>query len=157
MFEPGDVVAIYEERYPTPEMSYRDCIEGSATQVGGCFRLLPGGDLKSLDKRQRCFLKSDVAVCKIILRLRQAILIADLALDRGDVDEAILAMDRPFVWRAMEVQSLARLAAALLEQTPSSPAAVFRKAVALALFIQQNSTSSTLTRCELPLPDNRWK
>ncbi len=72
----------------------------------------------------------------LIHRFVRAIAAADRALAGGDAAAAAAALERPFVWRQVEVQTAARLAAAYLA-TPDrqgDAAARFEKRLALAFF-----------------------
>lgn len=60
---------------------------------------------------------------------------ADVRLSQGDAAGAIVVLERPLVWDLREVQTLARLAAAYLERSCATPGERFRKALALATFL----------------------
>ena len=78
---------------------------------------------------------------------------ADSALERGDVTAAIGAVDRRAVWRAREVQSLARLAEAHLRL--DDPGAWFHKAHVLATLAYAYGGRPGSPR-EVPCPDATW-
>jgi len=89
----------------------------------------------------------------LVDQLKWAVLAADAALERGDVERAIQAVDRYAVWRAREAQSFARLAEAylLLEDDTSW----FRKSLALASFCHVHDEAPAARR-ELPFPGGTW-
>jgi hypothetical protein len=90
----------------------------------------------------------------LLRRLLAAVRDADEALGQGEAGSALEAADRSAVWRAGEVQSLARLAEAFLLAEPALPMQRYRKAMALALFISHHDDDSSL-RNELPLTPGR--
>ena len=90
----------------------------------------------------------------LLRRLLAAVRDADEALELGETGAALEAADRSAVWRAGEIQSLARLAEVFLRVEPSLPMQIYRKAMALALFISHHDEDGTL-RNELPLTPGR--
>jgi hypothetical protein len=90
-----------------------------------------------------------------IMQLRMAVRSADACLSRGDVEGARAAIDRPVVWRAEEVQSLSRLAEAYLQWEPTDGAWQFRKALALARFLDAERSDVPI-RKELIFPGVMW-
>lgn len=89
-----------------------------------------------------------------VLELRLAVRAADRALAAGDPQAAQRAIDIPRVWDAEEVQSMARLAEAHLRLAPTESAGQFRKASALARFVETNRPPPA--RNELPMLGATW-
>jgi hypothetical protein len=87
-------------------------------------------------------------------RLRAAIHEADAGLLCDDLPSARAAIDRRIVWQSGEVQSLARLAEVELRAEPDRAAGRFRKALALARFLDAHRTSTS--RKDLPVPGTAW-
>ncbi|TKD09262.1 hypothetical protein [Polyangium fumosum] len=82
---------------------------------------------------------------------------ADEALARGDAGAALRILDVPLLWEANELQSMARLAKALLhEQDEGAPVDRFRKALALLSFCELFDARNTMNRREMPLPRATW-
>jgi hypothetical protein len=91
-----------------------------------------------------------------VLRLASAIRIADACLARDDAHGAREAVGAIGVWEAQEIQSLARLAEALLRE-PAGPSNLgFSKALALAAYLGVHAETVPFRRRELPLPHDRW-
>jgi hypothetical protein len=88
-------------------------------------------------------------------RLRLSVEAYDKAMAAGDGRAALRAIDQPWVWEALEQQSLARLATAFLDDQVSSPSGLFCKRLALASFIQARQGDYREGR-ELPLATGRW-
>ena len=88
-------------------------------------------------------------------RLVAAVRHADTALCAGDHLEVIATLDHPWVWRAREMQSLGRLAAAYLS-TPDDPGAFrFSKRLCLAAFCYHHDDRLGPPR-RLPIPEIAW-
>jgi hypothetical protein len=83
--------------------------------------------------------------------LVNALRAADACLQAGDPAGARRASDRPVVWQAAEVQSLARLAAAYLADPGADHAGGFRRAMALAAFLAAYEKEE-----EMLLPGLAW-
>ncbi len=97
------------------------------------------------------------AVDKPVMRqLLGALRTADQALERGDPEAALEVLERPLIWRTVEVQSAARLAAAHLELDDSRPAGRYRQRLALAFFLDVHHRD-TGERREILLPDLSWE
>ncbi len=92
----------------------------------------------------------------VVRQLLGAILTADRALVAGDAAAARAALERPVVWREVEVQSAARLAAAHLETRAVTPAERFAKRVGLAFFRDAMNRQPGIRR-ELFLPGLTWE
>ena len=92
--------------------------------------------------------------CSPLGRLRAAIDEADACLLRDDLPGARAALGRRIVWEGGEVQSLARLAEVELRAEPGSEVGIFRKALALARFLDVHRTTGL--RQDLPLPGTSW-
>ena len=88
--------------------------------------------------------------------LFRSILAADEAFGRGDLEAATRALDRPIVWRAFEVQSLARLAEVRLSLGRSGPVEDQRTALALTRFLKVRGEEDTGYKNDLPLLERRW-
>ncbi len=86
--------------------------------------------------------------------LRAAIHEADACLLRDDMPGARAAIDRRIVWQSGEVQSLARLAEVELRSESNGPVSRFRKAQALARFLDAQRVMGL--RSELPVPGAIW-
>ncbi len=91
----------------------------------------------------------------VIRQLLSAIRLADSALAAGEAEAAAAALERPVVWREVEVQSAARLAAAWLEILTPAPGDRFRKRVALAFF-RHALAQEGADRHEILLPGLAW-
>ncbi len=91
----------------------------------------------------------------VVRQLLGAIRVADRALLAGDAAAARAALERPAVWREVEVQSAARLAAAHLETRAATPAERFAKRVGLAFFRDAMNRQPGMRR-ELFLPGLTW-
>ena len=92
----------------------------------------------------------------LVNQLVSAILAADEAFGRGDLEAATRALDRPIVWRAFEVQSLARLAEVRLSLGRSGPVEDQRTALALTRFLKVRGEEDTGYKNDLPLLERRW-
>ena len=90
----------------------------------------------------------------LVYRLVIAIRMADEAMEKGEARRSLEAADCGAVWRAGEVQSLARLARAFLRVDPGGPMERFRMAMALALFVHCHYEPETMRR-ELLLPSEQ--
>jgi hypothetical protein len=88
-------------------------------------------------------------------KLCAAISEADACLVRDDLPGARAAIDRRCVWQTGEIQSLARLAEVELRTEPDRDAGRFRKALALARFLDAHRASADVLK-ELPLPNTLW-
>ena len=86
--------------------------------------------------------------------LRAAICEADVCLLRDDLPGARAAIDRRIVWQSGEVQSLARLADVELRTESDGDVRRFRKAQALARFLDAHRAIEL--RKELPVPGVTW-
>ncbi len=84
---------------------------------------------------------------------------ADEAFARADVRAAREAIDVPIVWDAQEVQSMARLAEALLRESEvgNSTTDPFHQALAMATLCDLAEARQTMTRREVPLPRAMWE
>lgn len=89
----------------------------------------------------------------VLRELRAAIDDTDGRLLRDEPARA--AIDRPIVWNSREVQSLARLAEMELSVEPEDDAGKFRKALALARFLDAHRAVAVARR-ELILPGASW-
>ncbi len=92
--------------------------------------------------------------CSPLGRLRAAIDEADACLLRDDLPGGRAALGRRIVWEGGEVQSLARLAEVELRAEPGPAVGIFRKALALARFLDVHRTTGL--RKDLPLPGTSW-
>jgi hypothetical protein len=89
-------------------------------------------------------------------QLVAVILAADARLAAGDPAGAIAVLERPLTWDLREVHSLCRLAAAHLELEAGTPAARFRKALALATFVECVDDAVIANRREGLAPGLSW-
>ncbi len=85
-----------------------------------------------------------------------AIRTADACLDRGDFEGARLAVDRPSILKAREVQSLARLAEACLHGEPADEADRMRRILSLARYCEAHVPNRSFTYRNLPIPGVSW-
>jgi len=77
----------------------------------------------------------------------------------GDLPGVVAALDHPWTWHYAELQSLARLAEALLESDPHTTAELLRKCHALVVFVEAAEGGLDLgpeRRIVLPLAADRW-
>jgi tetratricopeptide (TPR) repeat protein len=87
----------------------------------------------------------------LLRQLVGAIRTAERAHRDGDLAAAVAALDRPVVWASSELQSLARLAALVLESPARAPAELFHKRLIVAHFCAVYvSLGSCATRFDLP-------
>jgi superfamily II DNA or RNA helicase len=93
--------------------------------------------------------------CSPLGLLRAAIGEADACLVREDLAGARAAIDRRIVWQGGEVQSLARLAEVELRAEPDRALGRFRKALALARFLDAHRMFAEM-RKDLPLQGTSW-
>lgn len=63
--------------------------------------------------------------------------LADKSLAEANAEEAVKALDVPWIWKARQIQALARLAWAMLELNPSSGPELFRARLALAHYLDE--------------------
>ncbi len=89
----------------------------------------------------------------LVRRLRACVTAADAAIVGGDLEAAIEILERPLVWSAQEVQSLARLAEAQLRLADDR--AWFDTSLAAAAFRHAHARDP-LYRRELPFPGATW-
>ncbi len=89
-------------------------------------------------------------------QLTAVIRAADEHLARGDAAAAIAVLERPVTWDLREVHSLGRLATAYLELATPSPAARFRKSLALAAFAECADEEHGANRREGLAPGLAW-
>jgi hypothetical protein len=89
-----------------------------------------------------------------LCQLVGAALAADHHRRSGEHFAALVAIDRPIVWRAAEIQTSARLASAYLMTAPSNGAERFFRAMAIERFaaIHRESETIKLAREYLPIP-----
>ena len=120
--------------------------EGHRTTTNGCH-------LDDLLAAIRSF-RDEKGPCSPLGRLRAAIYEADACLLRDDLPGARAALGGRIVWEGGEVQSLARLAEVELRAEPGSAVGIFRKALALARFLDVYRTTGL--RMDLPLPGTSW-
>ncbi|MCP4655416.1 MAG: hypothetical protein GY856_08355, partial [bacterium] len=97
----------------------------------------------------------------LVRQIAGAIRTADRALSADDPEAALAALDRPPLWRALEVQSAARLAEAWLRVpvaagSPGVAAERFRKRLGLALFCHLYENGPPVYR-GLDLPGLGWE
>ncbi len=92
----------------------------------------------------------------VLCRLLGAIRTADAARSAGDLDAALAALDRPFVWAASEFQSLGRLAVSVLEAPAATPAERFRKRLVLAHFCRLFEGRRPVSSRVIELPGLSW-
>jgi hypothetical protein len=81
---------------------------------------------------------------------------ADACLAQGDPAGAIAILERPVVWDLREVHTLCRLAAAHLDLPCSTAADRFRRAFALATFVECVADDRGGNRSEAPVPGLAW-
>ncbi len=81
---------------------------------------------------------------------------ADRRMAEGDTAGAVEVLERPLIWDLREVHSLSRLAAAYLTLLATSPAERFRKALALATFLECVDEDGARGRSEGLAPGQAW-
>jgi tetratricopeptide (TPR) repeat protein len=81
---------------------------------------------------------------------------ADRALERGDPEAALEVLERPLIWRTVEIQCAARLAAAHLAIGGDGAAVRYRRRLALAFFLEARDREGG-DRREILLPDLSWE
>ncbi|MEE8523238.1 MAG: hypothetical protein V3T72_04845 [Thermoanaerobaculia bacterium] len=91
----------------------------------------------------------------VVRQLLGSVKTADRALERGDPEAALEVLERPLIWRTVEVQSAARLAAAHLDAGGGNPVARYRRRLALAFFLDAFHREAGERR-EILLPDLSW-
>jgi hypothetical protein len=89
-------------------------------------------------------------------QLVAVLLTADIRMAEGDVVGAIAVLERPLTWDLLEVHSLGRLTAAYLDLVTPSAAACFRKALALATFVECTDSDYGGNRREGLAPGLAW-
>ena len=99
-------------------------------------------------------LRDDGDPCSPLGRLRASIREADACLARDDLPGARAAIDQRIVWESGEVQSLARLVEVELRAEADPAVGCFRKALALARFLDAHRAKAF--RKDLPLPGTSW-
>ena len=88
-------------------------------------------------------------------RLRALVTEADARLEAGEPRAAWALLDQGIVWRARDLQALARLCAAGLAIEWEGEVDRYRQAMALGTFVDVARTSPAL-RLELPYPGRTW-
>jgi hypothetical protein len=128
-------------------------IEQGRCDLGNMFDLLepPAESLASASPA------ADEDELSSLRELISAIRIADAHLVTGDPHGAIRALDIDAVWAAKEVQSLARLAEALLLAGPAWGRDHIRAVLALGAFCDAAAEAEPMLRRELPVPGATWE
>lgn len=92
----------------------------------------------------------------LVWQVLDSIKAGDAALERGDGVSARQVLDCWPVWRLMEVQSMARLAAAFLTEDGGDERFQFRKALALAGFLDRADHQARWPWSTLPMLERGW-